>query len=62
MLQPERCAGFPGPGILPGNPERSGLVDDRLKELMQELRRSENFKEAPEDKSFFDRMREGFRS
>jgi molecular chaperone DnaJ len=34
----------------------------REKELLQELKRSENFKQAPADKGFFDRMKEGFRS
>jgi len=34
----------------------------REKELLQELKRSENFREAPADKSFFERMKEGFRS
>jgi hypothetical protein len=37
MLQPERFAVFPVPRDLLGNLERSGPVDDRLKELMQEL-------------------------
>lgn len=34
----------------------------REKELLQELRSSENFQHAPADKSFFNRMKEGFRS
>ena len=34
----------------------------REKELLQELKRSDNFREAPEAKGFFDRMKETFRS
>ena len=36
-------------------------LTSREKELLQELKKSENFKEAPADKSFFERMKEGFR-